>query len=404
MKFFITLIGLLSLMSVAHSQSLQACIEEAEQNNPGIQAFELKYQVSKEKVNEAGALPNTEIGIGYFVQEPETRTGAQKARFSGRQMFPWFGTIATREDLAESMSHTEYLDWVIAKRRIALQVGQVYHRLVGLRAKDKVLKENIRLLRTYEDLALKSVEVGRASAVDVLRLQIRQNELEQQVRVLLQSDAAATARLNGLMNRSFEDVITTYEINSLPNSDEYKKDSLELNPEILRFDALYESVVQEELVNQKQQLPMFGLGIDYLPVEKRNDMAIMDNGKDIIMPMIALSVPLFNSSYRSQSKQNELRQDEIVFQKAERQNILGTALAEAEAKRKNARIIYETQTENLMRAKDAEELLLKSYETGTIDFNDVLNIQEIQLKIHLGRIDAITAYYEQLMLIEYLTQ
>ena len=54
MKFFITLIGLLSLMSVAHSQSLQACIEEAEQNNPGIQAFELKYQVSKEKVNEAG--------------------------------------------------------------------------------------------------------------------------------------------------------------------------------------------------------------------------------------------------------------------------------------------------------------------------------------------------------------
>ena len=52
------------------------------------------------------------------------------------------------------------------------------------KAKQKVLVQNIELLETYETMALTSVEVGKASAVDVLRLQMRQNELEQLKEVL----------------------------------------------------------------------------------------------------------------------------------------------------------------------------------------------------------------------------
>ncbi len=85
----------------ANAQTLQSYIAEAEANNPAIQAVDLRYKIAQEKVNEADWLPNTEFGVGYFVSEPETRTGAQRARFSVKQMLPWFGTIAVRENYAQ---------------------------------------------------------------------------------------------------------------------------------------------------------------------------------------------------------------------------------------------------------------------------------------------------------------
>jgi len=175
MKNIIVLVGLLFVSSVAQAQELQSYIQEAEANNPEVQAFELRHSISKEKVEEVDALPNTEVSAGVFVSEPETRTGAQKARFSIKQMLPWFGTITARENYASSLAEVDYLDIAITKRKLRLSVSQSYYRLFAITEKQKVLAENIQLLRTYERLALTSVEVGNASAVDVLRLQIRQN-------------------------------------------------------------------------------------------------------------------------------------------------------------------------------------------------------------------------------------
>ena len=55
------------------------------------------------------------------------------------------------------------------------------------------------------------------------------------------------------------------------------------------------------------------------------------------------------------------------------------------------------------RAKDAEEILVKNYETGTIDFNDVLDIQELQLRFQMNLIEAVKNYYVQTTIINYLT-
>ena len=122
------------------------------------------------------------------------------------------------------------------------------------------------------------------------------------------------------------------------------------------------------------------------------------------MPMVTLSVPLFNSRYKSRSKQNELRQQEIQFQKEDRFNTLEAALSAAISRRNEARINYDTQRDNIERAKNAEEILVKSYETGTLDFIDILDIQEIQLKFQLAEIEATRSYYAQSMWINYLVQ
>ena len=142
-----------------NAQQLASYIQEAQDNNPEIQAFELRYNIAEEKVNEANTLPDTQISAGYFISEPETRTGAQRARFSISQMLPWFGTITARENYASSMAETEFVEIAIAKRKLALSVSQSYYKLYAIRAKQLVLDENIELLETYERLALPSLEV-----------------------------------------------------------------------------------------------------------------------------------------------------------------------------------------------------------------------------------------------------
>jgi outer membrane protein TolC len=131
-------------------------------------------------------------------------------------------------------------------------------------------------------------------------------------------------------------------------------------------------------------------------------MSFSDNGKDIIMPMVSVTIPIFNKKYKSQTRQNELEQQEITTQKQERLNSLETLLSKAINERVSARISYVTQTKNLKQAKDTEGILIKSYETGTIDFNDVLDIQELQLKFQMNQIEAIKNYYVQSTIINYL--
>lgn len=389
---------------LTHAQQLESYIQEGWNKNNDIQSFELKYAIAKEKIKEVNTLPNTQLSAGYFVSEPETRTGAQRAKFSVQQKLPWFGTITARENYSTAMAETEYVDIVIAKRKLALSISQSYYKLFAIQYKQKILEDNILLLQTYEKLALTSVEVGKASAVDVLRLQIRQNELEQHKAVLKENFIAEQIVFNALLNRDSDiDTVVPSEMN-IPQEDPITNNkNLQLNPELLKYDKIYESIVQSELLNRKEKAPQIGFGLDYIPVSERNDVTISDNGKDIIMPMVSFSIPIFNKRHDSRTRQNELRQQEITAQKEERLNRMETILGKAISNRNTARIKYNTQKENLKQAKNAQEILIKNYETGTIDFNDVLDIQELQLKFELDQIESIQLYYMQAAIINYLT-
>jgi cobalt-zinc-cadmium efflux system outer membrane protein len=387
-----------------NAQLLEPFIDEALSNSPEIQKFELQYSIASEKINEVHTMPNTEFGVGYFVSEPETRTGAQRFKVSVKQMLPWFGNITARENYVSSLADAKYEDIVIAKRKLMASVSQSYYNLYANMAKQEILIENISLLETYETLALTSVEVGKASVVDVLRLQMRQNEMEQLNKVLKQQYLAEQTRFNKFLNRDKDIAVNVINELNIPFEDfEINAENLVLHSELLKYDKLYYSVEQSELLNQKESNPMIGFGLDYINVERRPNLDFSDNGKDVVMPMVSISIPIFNNKYKSKTKQNELQQQEILSRKQERFNTLETLLDKAINDRISARISYSTQTKNLKQAKYAEGILIKSYETGTIDFNDVLDIQELQLKFQINKVESVKTYYMQTTIINYLT-
>lgn len=387
-----------------NAQKLETLIDEALLNNPEIQKIDLQYKRVSEKLNEVNTIPNTEFGMGYFISEPETRTGAQRFKISVKQMLPWFGTITSRENYVGALADAKYVEIVIVKRKLMASVSQSYYKLYANKAKQEILNENINLLKTYETLALTSVEVGKTPVVDVLRLQIRQNELQQVKDVLQQEFLAEQTTFNNLLNREDDIEVTFVDDLLLPNEDfETTKENLTFHPELLKFDKLFRSIEQSELLNQKESSPKIGFGLDYINVSERPDINFIDNGKDIIMPMISLSIPIFNKKHKSITKQNELEQQEILYQKKEKRNTLESLLDKALKERMSARISYKTAIKNIKQSNEAKQILIKNYETGSIDFIDVLDIQELELKFQISQIESIVKYYVQSTIINYLT-
>lgn len=400
-KAVLSLCSLLFVFSV-QSQELETLINEALENNPEIQKFDFQYKIASEKVNEVNSLPNTDFNFGVMAVSPEMDMPMERFRVSVMQMLPWFGTITARESYATSMADAQYIDVTIAKRKLALSVSQFYYQLYEIKAKQDVLDSNIALLESYEQLALTAVEVGKASAVAVLRLQIRQNELEQEKSVLTQQNKGIQAAMNSLMNRDYDKEVSAVSSMEIPEEDSFfSYESLPVNPELLKYDKLYQSVEQSELLNQKESGPMIGFGVEY--INQENHPMITSSYKDMVMPMLSVSIPIFNKKYSSQTKQNDFRKQELQSEKEQRLNMLKGELSKAISQRNQSRIKFVTQEKNLKQAEDAEEILIKSYETGTIDFKDVLDIQELQLKFQMNQVEAVKNYYVQSAIINYLT-
>jgi len=402
MKNTILILSLFLVSGFAKAQVLEDLIQEAYTNSPEIQKFDVQYKIASEKVNEANSLRNTDFNFGYMAVAPEMEMPMERFRVSVMQMLPWFGTISARKNYAASMAEAQYVEVVIAKRKLALSISQRYYQLYEIRARQEVLDKNITLLQTYERLALNSLEVGKASAVDVLRLQIRQNELRQQKEVLLQENKEIQAAINSLMNLPYDKEVVVVGSFEIPEEENfYNYENLDVNPELLKYDKLYQSVEQAEVLNQKESAPMLGFGVEY--VNQENSPMITSPYKDMVMPMVSLSIPIFNNKYKSQTRQNELRKQEIQFQKEERLNVLKADLSKAISQQNQARIKFSIQKQNLKQAEDAEEILIKNYETGIIDFKDILDIQELQLKFQMAQIESVTMYYVQSAIINYLS-
>ena len=120
MKNILRILCVLIVQNGLWAQDLETLISLGLENNPEIKKYNLQYEIANEKVNEVNSVPNTEISYGYFVSEPETRTGAQKMKFSLKQMLPWFGSITVRENYVNSLSDAKFEEIAVAQRKLWL--------------------------------------------------------------------------------------------------------------------------------------------------------------------------------------------------------------------------------------------------------------------------------------------
>ena len=405
MKIKIGYIIALFISIHGYGQSLQEYLTIAESNNPELQAMQYKYESALEKVNEEGSLPNTTIGVGYFVQEAETRVGAQKAKLSISQMMPWFGTLDAKKESASFKAEAKLNIIDLTKRKLFLKVKTGYFQLYELNEKKRIINENIKILKTFEDLALIELENNRSTMVDVLKIRMEKNELSNKLSTVIENLKAKQIAFNLVLNQDDRLLVNIPKsIEILDDAILFKKEMISQNPQLLKLDNLHSALEKSELATKRAGLPTIGVGLDYLFVSTRDVENLLDNGKDIIMPMVTVSVPLFSKKYSSKQKQLRLEQKAIETIKVETKNQLVSLFEKSIAGVKNAKVSIKTQVANIKQADQAQEVLLAAYETSKMDFEQILEVQQLKLKFQLKMVTSEKDYAIQKSTIEFLVK
>jgi len=391
-------------MQHTNAQTLANYLAEAEKNSSEILAKQLHYESALEKVNEVGSLPNTQLGVGVFAQAVETRVGPQRARFSASQQIPWFGILQAKKEQATLAALAKESEIDFLKRQLRLNVKLAYYNLYTLQQKFKITQQHIEILDTYEKLALNELENNRTDMVDVLHIKMKKNELQQQFQEITENIQSQKVQFNVLLNRSVTaEVLQLDSLQVQETAFFTTSESVANNPKLQQLDAMESALQQSEIVAKKEGNPTLGVGLDYVLVAERSGISLPDNGKDIIMPMITVSIPLFNKRHIAKQKQLQLEKEAIVHTKTTVKNELRIAFEQAKNKVKNAKESIKTQEENSKQAAQAKEVILAAYQTATMDFEQLLTLDQLKLGFELQRIKDLNTYLSNMAIIEFLT-
>ena len=151
--------------------------------------------------------------------------------------------------------------------------------------------------------------------------------------------------------------------------------------------------------------PMLGIGLQYSLIGKKpEDMSMGSmsgmNGKDMFMPMLKISLPIFRKKYNAQQreskhywKSSELKYENTMNQlKAEYIRI--TQQLEDAARKID---LYQKQYDLSLATY---QLIVREFSTGRTTLTDVIQVERQMLDYHLKKSEAIAEYNTQIAGIE----
>ncbi len=462
MKKLLTLAVLwVSFGHFALSQNLDEYLVKAAENNPELKAYYNEYLAATEIGNQV-SLPNPELQVGFFFRPMERFMGNQQADIRLMQMFPWFGMLKAQESEADQMALARYQLFLDAKNNLFYQVKTTWYALAELEQEIRITEENLEILRKYERMALIRFESGSTSSAspssvpmaspsstsfstgsagmntmgnqsqgmanqsktsamaspaamgstgpgmtDVLRIRLQINTLENDLQLLEANKIPLQVELNKLMNRDRDAEIASPEPLSafeLSMEKEMILDSISANnPMLAMYDAELSALESQKQMAKLDGRPMLGAGVNYMPFQPRIEDGMSMGGKDMIMPMVTVTLPIYRKKTTAKIKEAELRQEAVQFNKENTLNQLeiGWAKAFRDLEDANRKVrLYEQQLEL---ANQNLSLLLTAYATNGQDFEEVLRAQQLILDYEFSKIGAITGQYTSLAMLDMLS-
>jgi cobalt-zinc-cadmium efflux system outer membrane protein len=364
-----------SLLSA--QQELESYLHAAAENNPGLKAKFNDYMAALEVAPQVSALPDPTLAFGYFISPVETRVGPQQFKISASQMFPWFGTLESKENVALQSAKAKYEVFLEAKSKLFNEVRSTYYNVYLNRRAIEITRENLILLNTFQKLANIKVEAGKVSAVDEYRIEMEIGDLENQLALLVDKQYVLELMFNNLLNREREKQVITPEvlwIADLPLTKEQVLDSIEANNhQLLVLSMQQETLSYRKELAEKQGKPNFSIGLDYTFIgQGENNLA----GNDAFMfPMLGITIPLYRNKYRAMVNEVIYLQEAREYEKAEKLNLLETILENTWKEYMDADRRIRLYVSQLELADQSLKILETQYATGSKNFEEILRME-----------------------------
>ena len=231
---------------------------------------------------------------------------------------------------------------------------------------------------------------------DLYRIQMEANEMETNIAGILNQQTTLIARFNSLLNRPPQSRVLTpdtlkSEVTGIPLA-AVQDSLLANNPMLWMLDYESKAIDVRKQMVTKMGYPMVGLGLNYSLIKKNPMSTSSMNGKDMVMPMVTVTLPIYRKKFRAM-------QTEMDFLKTANQqgiqaarNSLQSEYWEAVQNYEDAMRRMELYNKQFKLAKKSLNILMVSFSTSGAGLNDLLQVRRQTLDYELKETDAISDF------------
>ncbi len=385
----ITILLLLFVVEVHAQTELNDYLKTAAENNPDLKAKFSAYNAALEVIPQVGTLPDPQLSFGYFISPIETRVGPQRAKLGLSQMFPWFGVLNAKENVAVQIAKSKYEIFEQAKSKLFFEIKSTFYNLYFIGKGIGITQDNIGILNTFQQLAIIKIETGKASIVDEMRVEMEINELKNQLAYLADSKYALEVKFNKLLNNPDNNPVVIPD--DLPNdnlavSKEALLDSITVQNHLIKqLNYRMQALRHQEVVAKKIGLPQFSIGLDYAIIGKSSNPNLgNENGQNaFVFPKIGISIPLYRKKYTAIVKEVAFNFEAAQFKKQDKQNELIYLFERGYKDYKDAARRIDLYQRQSKLAEKSLNVLLTAYSSDGQNFEEVLRMERKVLKYAL---------------------
>ena len=359
--------------------SVDSLLDFAKTRNPEYAAMQAEAEASGQRITSAGALPDPKFRAEL---RDITRMGEQNATLSPSRVgstkylmqdIPWFGKRDLKREIAaleaDGAKGRALGTWADVAGRIKVNFAQLYY----VHRNEQLTREILDLMTRLEKVAQVRYSGGLAAQQDVIRAQVEQTNIRNELIALETEQHHLHARLNALLARpSNAPLQVPAQLRKLPAPVTLDYATLEervrtRNPQLFADESKIKAAEKSRDLTYKNRYPDFTLGVS--PIQYQNAIKEWEL-------MVELNIPLQQSSRRSQERESESMLNAARSRKEATTNQVSAELAEALAGIEAAR-----RTENLLansllpQAELTFKAALAGYETGKVDFATLLDAQ-----------------------------
>lgn len=243
------------------------------------------------------------------------------------------------------------------------------------------------------------------SLSEVLRIQLEIMNLENEVETIASELIAGRATFNGFLNRETTMPVVLADSLVKMNPEWRKSDFGELllarNPMLAMLRSEAKAAHYKTEMDRKMSMPMFGVGLEYMINAKTSTsgtMARMDasdqgmNGKDMIMPMVKVSVPIFRKKYKAQARENSYYEQMSGLKYTDTYNTLQSTYRMLSQQMMDAERKINLYDRQIELAKATLQLVTSEFSTGKSELADIIQVERQLRDLYFERITAVSDF------------
>ena len=378
--------------------SLAVYIAEAIRNNPGLKSEYQAYQAQMANAQGAGVLSDPQLSVGLFPQAMHHVNGKQLATITIMQMFPWFGTLKAGREQMEYKAQEAYQKFREKSLSTAFNVEKQWYSILATQEKVKAVKQKRALLNDIKKVAIylyKNYTAGRDTKMsDQLRLDAEEERLKEQTESLETQLTLQKQQFNITLHRQPNAALSLPDSIPLRQMPTFNWTEIERNnPKLAQYSAIQKAFKSQEEQTRAKGMPMIGVGLQYM-LNGKVDMPMMPNmnGKDMVMPMVSVTIPIYRKKITSAIHSAQLMERSAAYNYQNQLDALQSTYLSIEQRAddiKRKLKLYESEVSLLNRTL---ELMQKEYATGAASLTDILQTTREGIDYDLLKAEANAQY------------